>query len=360
MAQAQTADEVRDGLRQLYKNANCKDEKFCLNSANESTLVANALEFKKRFEQTVHNAPIPQVTWKRVGYSVQEFEFDSLVQRAGDHASNKVRGFVYEPAAYRDCDIEFPATILVHKLGNDLDSEKQIAEYAAKSNQGLVMLIYLPHFGPRKQGSENFISSNFEAFEGNILQSLADIHQSYRALKELPKVRKDDMGLMGLSLGAMISLISAGIDPVFDRYATNVGGGDLANIVTYRERAGNDVDSETIKALKDVEWSVDQARFYMSRFDAITWSSNAKKKSVVMINADQDELIMKPLSIDPLIESYQRAGSPVQLIMHPGTHVFKAKQVGYMNTLTKVMLPMFKFIGGKTGAASQCTPRSNN
>ncbi|MDE2141776.1 MAG: hypothetical protein KGJ84_05130 [Elusimicrobia bacterium] len=80
---------------------------------------------------------------------------------------------------------------------------------------------------------------------------------------------------MGLSLGGMIALISAGIDPVFDRYGTNVGGGDLANIVTYRK--SGDVDSQTGRALKDIDWSVDQARFFLSRFDAITWPLKVKR-----------------------------------------------------------------------------------
>lgn len=332
--------DVRQGLRLLFKNVQCADPAFCFNARTEDALTANALSFQRKFRDTL--GPEPRVVWKKIGYSASEFEFDSLVKREGGHPADKVRGFVYFPNAYNACDVSFPATLIIHKLGDTLDSEMQIAEFAARSDRGVVMLIYLPHFGPRKL-SEPFITKVPEDFELNILQSLADIHQSYLILRSLPRVKPDDIGLMGLSLGGMITLISAGIDPVFDRYGTNVGGGDLANIVTYRK--SGDVDSQTGRLLKEIDWSVDQARFFLSRFDAVTWSLKVKGKTIVMINAEDDELISKPLSLDPLIEGYALAGSSVRSIVHKGTHVFRAKEVGFWDSLTKVMLPMINFIG---------------
>lgn len=334
--------DVREGLRLLFKNVRCADPAFCFNARTEVVLEANALAFRRKFADLVDAAPAPSVTWTKVDYSVQEFEFDSLVRRPGGHPADKVRGFVYFPNSYKTCDVSFPATLIIHKLGDKLDSEMDIARFAARSDRGVVMLIYLPQFGPRRL-SEPFITKVPEDFELNMLQSLADIRQSYRVLKSLPNVKQNDVGLMGLSLGGMITLISAGIDPVFDRYGANVGGGDLANIVTYRK--SGDVDSQTGRVLKDIDWSVDQARFFLSRFDAITWSLKVKGKTVVMINAESDELISRTLSLDPLLEGYRAAGSRVTSIMHKGTHVFRAKEVGYLDTLTKVMLPMLNFIG---------------
>lgn len=342
--------DIRAGLRLLFKNAGCAQTEFCLSGATEGVMAANALAFKRRFDELAA-APAPRVAWKKVSSHVLGFEFDSLIRREGGHPADKVYGFVYFPQSYDKCGLKFPATLLIHKLGDDLDSERQIAGFGADSDRGIVMLIYLPHFGPRKGGA-SFITKVPEDFELNVLQSLLDIHQSYRILQSLPDVKTDDLGLMGLSLGGMITLISAGIDPVFDRYATNVGGGDLANIVTYRKTG--DVDSQTGHVLKDVDWSVDQARFFLSRFDAITWSLKVKGKSILMINAKNDELISKPLSIDPLIEGYEAAGSKVRLIMHAGTHVFRAKQVGYWDTLTKVMFPMTNFIGPNNYGVQWC------
>ncbi|MFZ3230559.1 MAG: hypothetical protein WA160_10180 [Pseudobdellovibrio sp.] len=76
-------------------------------------------------------------------------------------------------------------------------------------------------------------------------------------------------------------------------------------------------------------WSVEKARLFLSRFDATTWSSNVKNKKIVMINANNDELVIKEKSVDKLIEGYKDAGSQTDLIMHKGTHVFSFKEVGF-------------------------------
>jgi hypothetical protein len=341
--------EVQAGLKLLFKNVKCEDQRFCPNEANLELMTQNALDFKQKFDSHLTNQ-VTNIKWKKIGYSSQEVEFDSLMQRENNHPSNKVKAVVHFPTPQYGCDDTYPATILIHKLGNNFESEMQIAEMATSSKRGIVMVIYLPHFGPRK-AAENFITKNPEDFEQNILQSLLDIHQANLVLKTLPNVKKDDLGLMGLSLGAMVSLISAGIDPIFQRYATNVGGGDLANIVTYRK--SGDVDSQTGQALKEVTWGVDEARFNLSKFDAITWSTQVRNKSITMINSISDELISKPTSIDPLVEGYRVAGSNVNLVMHKGTHVFRFKEVGFWQSLTKVLLPMMNFIG--TSSSLNCT-----
>jgi dienelactone hydrolase len=353
-SQAASSQDLQNGLRLLFQKVSCTDAQYCLNEKNEAAMINQAQIFKAKFDQLVNSAPAPNVQWKDVGYYKQEFEFESLYQRSGDHASNKVQGIIYYPRNYKTCGASNPATLLLHKLGDNFDSEKQIAEIATAANKGIVMLIYLPHFGPRKQGATTFITKDPVEFETNILQTLADVHQSYRILKSLPNVQQNNLGLMGLSLGGMMTLISAGIDPVFDRYATNVGGGDLANIVTYRK--SGDVDSQTGKALKDIDWSVDQARYFLSRFDAITWSSQVKNKSILMINAESDDLINRPTSVDTLIEGYRSAGSKVNLIMHAGSHVFHMKEIGLRKTYSKVMAPMFNFIGENNTMPATCTP----
>ncbi len=333
---------VEGGLDLLYKNVKCEDRAFCFDQRNKETIVNNAIAFKQNFDQIVQDAPAPNVTFKKISYDAAEFQFNSLYVRPDNHPANKVYGEIYFPKSIGKCDQKFPATILVHKLGVDLESERQIAKMAAGSDKGIVMLIYLPHFGPRKLDA-HFITKDPEQFEANMLQSLLDIHQAKRVLDSIPEVQAHNLGLMGLSLGGMVTLISAGVDPIFDRYATNVGGGDLANIVTYRK--SGDVDSQTGRLLKDIDWSVDQARFMLSRFDAVTWSLNAKNKKILLINAVDDELIKKETSLEPMVEGFRMAGSKVQTIVHKGTHVFRFKEVGIKETLFKVMLPMMNFMG---------------
>ncbi len=335
-------DPLSDGLGLLYKNVKCVDEPFCPSAANNAAMIKNAVLFKQKLTDLIGNDQAPLVTWHKAKGLAREFEFNSAYQRPGNHPANVVHGIMYLPAEYDSCDaLKYPATLVLHELTDNIDSVKQIGKYTALLNRGVAMVIYLPHFGPRR-GDENFISKDLETFETNVLQTMADIHQSYLVLKSLTGVQQNNIGVMGLSLGGMMTLISAGVDPIYDRYATNVGAGDLANIVTYRK--SGDVDSQTGLLLKNIDWTVDQARFYLSRFDAITWSLFVKNKTIVMINANSDELINRSLGLDPLIEGYRLAGSDVKQYFHKGTHVFKAKETGFFTSLRKVFLPMLKFV----------------
>ena len=346
-------EKLQQGLDLLFKNAKCQEAKYCPSAENNKIMIQNALEFQARLQNLVGSNQAPEVHWYQAKGRVREFEFPSAFQRSGDVAINTVHGFLYLPNNYEQCDeLKYPATLIMHELADNLDSVRQISAITAGLGKGVAMVIYMPHFGPRKDG-QAFITKDVEAFEDNVLQTLADIHQSQLILKNLKGVQSDNIGLMGLSLGAMMSLISAGIDPIFDRYATNVGGGDLANIMTYRKTG--DVDSQTGKALKDIDWTVDQARFFVSRFDAITWSPFVHNKKIVMINANSDELINRSMSIDPLIAGFRAAGSHVQLIMHKGTHVFRAKEVGLWSTAKNVFYPTVKFVGEKAPASDICS-----
>jgi dienelactone hydrolase len=339
-------NDVRKGINLLYSGITCSNPEKCLNAQTEQSLVNNALAFKDRLTNLTNKNITPVATWITKSTLVKEFEFDSLLQREPGHPSNKVKGLVYLPLATAGCEIQAPATLLLHKLGGDIESEKQIAAIASYMNRGVVMLIYLPEYDVRKSATGNFITKSPEKFETNVLQALADVHSAYLLLRSMPEVKKDDIGLMGLSLGGMVTLISAGVDPIFNRYATNVGGGDLANIITYK-KAG-DVDSATAKDLKDIDWTVEEARFFLSRFDAITWSAAVKGKKVLMINAKDDELISKDLSVDKLISSYKEEGSDTKLIMHKGTHVYSFKGVGFKESISKVFMPMLDFMGKGT------------
>lgn len=343
-AMAVVPEEILKGVQLLYRDISCKDLEKCLNNKNEKIIIENAVEFQNQIKNLIEKSQVqPFVLNSRNSWAPTDIELDSLVQRENGHVANKIRGRIFFPRSYASCSTNnWPVTVIVNKLSDNFDSELKIAEEIANQDRGIALFLYLPHFGPRK-GAENFITKNVDEFEKNIIQSVVDLHVVNQYLKTVPGVDKNNIGLMGLSLGGMITLIAAGLDPVYNRYGTNVAGGDLANIITYRKTG--DVDSQTGQALKDIDWSVDEARLRFSRFDAVTWSYNVKNKRILMINANKDELINKSLSVDNLIEGYKGAGSQVQLVMHKGSHVYRFREVGVFESLFKVFMPMLQFAG---------------
>lgn len=346
-AKANDYETVKKGIHLLYQDINCLDQSKCLNEKTEEALIQNALAFKNKYLHLTRSSSKPQVAFKKISETVYEYEFDSLIQRPDSHPSNKVKGLIYYPLVTFQCDVQVPATLMTHALDDheNIDLEKRIASFASRfGNRSVMMIMYLPKYGVRRdKTSGGFLTNSPEDFETNVLQALVDIQQSYLVLKNLKQVKANNIGLMGQSLGGMVNLISAGIDPMFDRYATTVGGGDLANIMTYKDP--NDTESATAKVLKDIQWNVDEARFFLSRLDSITWSAGFKNKNILMLNAESDELLNKKLSLDKLIKNFEESQSKVNLIMHRGPHAFDFNQVGIKQSIKTMVLPLLDFVG---------------
>lgn len=328
------------GATELLKNTG---------TTTDPALIADqALKFKARYAEALTRLPAPEqlkqtVTWNNVYFSRSEFSFNSLISGQGSDPNNIVRGFLFKPKS-SNCEAHYPATLLIHHIGDDLDPEIQLAKYVSSSNSGIVMLIYLPKYGPRKNPKDNklFISNNFVEFEDNLLQALLDIRYSYEILRSLPETDTKQMGLMGVSLGGILTLISAGVDPVFDRYGVLVGGGDLAGIMSYR--AEKDPNSETSRVLSGITWSEDYARQLLGGFDSITWAHNVKNKYILFLNAADDELINKERGINKLLNIYSQNNNKIEVKTHPGGHRPDFKKLGIWGMLKSIVFPVQKFI----------------
>ncbi len=321
--------ELEKGLKLLYRDVEP--------ARNFEQLIQNASLFKAKFDTLVNSVAMPKVTFKKINGWTRELEFDSLVQRE-NHPANKVRGFLYEPMIPKHDDVKFPATLIIHHIADDIRPEQIVASMTAATRDSVTMVIYLPHFGVRK-GAEQYLTDVPQDFELNILQSLTDIHQAGQILKASPLSDPHRIQLLGFSLGGVLTLMSAGLDHFFDRYLTIVGGGDMAHLLAYPKE--KDPQSEISMALKNINADESQGREYMSRFDAISWAYAVHGKSIVMLNAESDELIDRKLSVDKLLMAYRENGNDVDSIIYKGTH---RPQFNMMTIweLTRKLLPSLR------------------
>lgn len=358
LASAQLAPQseslLRSGLQALFSIENSTSVSPKNNTdLNHEDLVASASHFYEQYRTKIASTTAPVVDFqKKKRGNMWEFSFPSLMQREAGHPSNLVRGFVYFPNNLKHCNEPIPATLLLHHVADDIGPEKQLASLAASSDKGIVMVIYLPHYGPRK-GDRSFIVNDEQEFKTNILQSLLDIHQSARVLKQFPEVNPNRLSLMGISLGAIITLINAGFDQHFHQYLALVGGPDLAKIMSYRTQ--EDPDSDTSKALKGINWTEQDARVAFSSFDAFTRAHFIRNKKFVLLNAEKDELISKS-DVLRLAEIYRKNGNLVDLRFHNGTHRPDLKSMGIWGFIRKIIFPIFEFIG--EGSSINCQPQN--
>jgi hypothetical protein len=150
---------------------------------------------------------------------------------------------------------------------------------------------------------------------------------------------------MGISLGALIALVDAGFDSGFARYASLVGGADIAHVMSYRKE--EDPDSETSKALADVHWSEDQGRDFLSRFDPMTWAYAISGKEFFFWNAEEDELMIRENCVERIANELRDSNNKVNLVYHTGKHRVDLKKMGYKIFFKEVFTPLMRFYSGK-------------
>ncbi len=168
-----------------------------------------------------------------------------------------------------------PAVILLHWLGGNFDALEIVGQRLAEQGIATLML-YMPGYGPRKVKdgpAEKITKKDMETM-------IAGLHQR-------PDVEPSRVGLVGISLGAVVGSLAAGIDDHFGRSVFLIGGGDLPVIVMH----GSKETAEAKAKLEKDGFTVDQLRTRWKDVEPLTFASRIRPEEILLINADADEVI---------------------------------------------------------------------
>jgi len=185
-----------------------------------------------------------------------------------------------------------PAAILLHWLGGSFDTLEIIGQRLAEQGIATLML-YLPGYGPRKPKetgpNEKLTRKDMEAMILGLRQSVLDVRRAGDWLAARPDVEPSRVGLVGISLGAVVGSLAAGVDDHFGRSVFLIGGGDLPEIVMN----GSKETAEAKARLEKDGFTVDQLRERWRDVEPLTFASRIRPSEVLLINADADEVIPK-------------------------------------------------------------------
>jgi dienelactone hydrolase len=349
--------DLSQGLQALFNNS--------LTEKQIAEKIEKTLATKEKYQKLISGFNPNSVTWKKSKMNLTEFEFKSPLQVPGSK-SNKVYGYLYTPDVPGGCDFKFPATLLVQHVADDLGPQKTMALQAARQANGISMIIFLPEYGPRKNGTDPKappFNGNLSDFKRDIFQSLVDLRVSYEILKRAPYVDVNQMQIGGLSLGAALTATMAGFDPVFDKYLIGLGGGDYGAIMTsYNHR--DDARGAIRWALQNVKsWKAEEVREALYDVDAFTWAYNIRNKDITVLAAQNDEIFNYENNVMKLVSIYEKNGNKVRVKTHQGEHVPDHKEMGIGSALKvywKVLTTILGFIGESQSASlSICAAQYN-
>lgn len=183
-----------------------------------------------------------------------------------------------------------PAVIVVHYLGGTMKPLEEVCATFARKGVAAA-LIYLPFYGPRRPAgadrAQTVAAASPETLVSFLRQSVSDIRRARDALARLPSIDRHRIGIFGISLGAIVGSLAAGIDGRFHCGVFVVGGGDLASIIFH-----GSAEAKPFRAAFD-RAGMDEAaaRAALQAVDPLTYAFRMDGARTRFYNCRDDEVI---------------------------------------------------------------------
>jgi predicted choloylglycine hydrolase/cephalosporin-C deacetylase-like acetyl esterase len=204
--------------------------------------------------------------------------------------NNTVHGKYFRPARSG----RFPAVVLLHHLAGDFTGEELLGAELARRGIASLM-IWMPFYGKRRPKGikARLLQANLDDCVAGLRQAILDIRRSGDWLAARPEIRSDRIGVMGISLGAVIGSMTAGIDRHFKRNVFILGGGDIPGIVFHTSRETRSLR----KTFKKRGISEADLRRAWRSIEPLTYAGRIDPRGVIMINSHRDQVIPKHCTV---------------------------------------------------------------
>lgn len=280
------------------------------------------------FEFFDYEKTVPQYTLetreKTNEYEHYSFSYPSAVRT--DYPDKRVFFDFYEP---RGCE-SYPVVIfLPHISGGVPQIEGEFCRDLASNGIAalLVQPAYQKDYDAVCQGwlVDKLKENGADELVLMLRQIVIEARRAIDWLETQPKVEKDKIGLMGISLGGIMVPVVSGVDDRIKATAIMLGGGEIGDIIwssfttrLYKKR----LRQEGIESPRDLE-----RRMWM--LDPLTFAFRAKDKPTLMINAHLDTSVPRADTL-----KLWRALNRPKLIWLPTGHFTSLFEVGYAKIKT--------------------------
>jgi len=180
-----------------------------------------------------------------------------------------------------------PGVIVLHILGGDFPLARTFC-YQLASKGTAALFLKMPYYGPRRVADHpaRMISPDPHATVAGMKQAVLDIRRAAAWLAAQDEIDPEQLGIMGISLGGIVSALAAEAEPRFQKVGLLLAGGDVTKILwespkTAPIREKWLAQGGTVEGLQDL----------LRPIDPVTYAANLKGRKVLMLNAAKDEVI---------------------------------------------------------------------
>jgi len=179
-----------------------------------------------------------------------------------------------------------PAVVVLHILNGDFKIARLIC------NQLMVrgvhsLMVKMAYYDERRPAVAEEKEGDLDFFRDGVLQSVGDVRRARDWLASRPEIDGQRVGLTGVSLGAMVGSLTAGVDGNFKRTAFVLGGGDLAAVLLTESDETSDFRESMRERGMTREKVVDRVRV----IDPLEFAARVPTGGIMMINMKDDEIV---------------------------------------------------------------------
>lgn len=193
-----------------------------------------------------------------------------------------------------------PVVILLHGLGDRKTVDYIQAGHDYFIESGLaVFRIDIANHGERKTHPYEFsLTDGYRYWTRDLIsQTVFDLQRSVDYLQTRQDIDQDKIGFFGISLGGVIGTIFSGVDDRVSVPVIALAGGNLS-------------------LMFGMEALSEETKNFFSIIDPINYVQQIAPRPLLMINAENDEVIV-PITSKLL---FQKAKSPKEIIWYPSRH----------------------------------------
>lgn len=138
--------------------------------------------------------------------------------------NNTVHALYFQPAG----NGPFPGVTVLHILGGDFILSQTVANALARHGVA-AMAIKMPYYGERRRPGHprRMLSRDVSEAVDGMTQAVKDIRRSTAWLRSRPEIDDHDLGVTGISLGGVMSALSAEAEPRIRKVGIQLAGGEL-------------------------------------------------------------------------------------------------------------------------------------
>lgn len=182
---------------------------------------------------------------------------------------------------------KIPAVVVLHILGGDFPLSRAFC-YQLAEHRVAALFLKMPYYGPRRPEGVRvkMITENPDDIVRGMIQAVKDIRCASAWLAAQEEVDPDQLGIMGVSLGGIVSALAAEAEPRFAKVGLILAGGDVSQV------AWQSKELRKVRRLWEARGGTHATLVEkLAPIDPVTYGKNLHGRKVLMLNASLDKVV---------------------------------------------------------------------